>query len=97
MSLSTRGVLALLIVITMVAALIAGRRGAELLATWLMTAGFALATVWAGLGAVWTYEFGADGALSPEVYVSLVMMGAALTIYFGFRATDEAGLAGGWD
>lgn len=96
MSLSTRGVLALLIVVTMVAALFAGHRGAELLATWLMTAGFALATAWAGLGVVWTYEFGAEGALSPEVYVSLVMMGIALTIYFGIRAKDGTGLTGGW-
>lgn len=96
MSLTTRGVLALMIVLTMVAALLAARRGSEGLATWLMTAGFGLATIWAGLGVLWTYEYGAEGIMSPEMYLSLVMMGLALTIYFGIRAKDAEGLVGGW-
>lgn len=96
MSLSTRGVLALLIVITMSAALIAGRRGDETLATWLMTAGFALASVWAGMSVVWTHQFGAEGAMSSEMYLSLLMMGLAFTVYFGLRAKDNEGMIGSW-
>ena len=96
MSVSTRGVLAVLIILLMVAALIAGRRGEESMAAWLMTAGFATATLWAGLGVLWTHEHGPEGAMTAELYLTLLTMGVAFTIYFGLRAKDNEGIFGSW-
>lgn len=93
---TTRGVLALLVIGLMIAALVAGRRGEETVATWLMTAGFAVASAWAGLGVVFTRQEGAEGVLGPQIYLSLLAMGVAFTVYFGLRAKEDAGLSGAW-
>lgn len=93
---TTRGVLALLVIGLMIAALVAGRRGEETVATWLMAAGFAVASAWAGLGVVLTRQQGAEGVLSPQIYLSLLAMAVAFTVYFGLRAKDDAGLSGAW-
>lgn len=94
--LTTRGVLALLVIGLMIAALVAGRRGEDALATWLMAAGFAVASAWAGMGVVLTRRQGAEGVLSAQIYLSLLAMAVAFTVYFGLRAKEDAGLSGDW-
>lgn len=96
MSVSTRGVVALLVVGAMAVALIVARRGEEGLATWLLTGAFALASLWAGLSVVWAYEFGGEGAMTPQTYLSLLAMSVSFTVYFAVRARADAGLTGGW-
>lgn len=93
---TTRGVLAMLVIAVMIAALVAGRRGKETLATWLMTVGFAVASAWAGLGVILTRQQGPEGMMSAEIYLSLLMMAVAFAVYFGLRAKDKAGLSGAW-
>jgi len=93
---TTRGVLAIMVIGLMLAALAAGRRGEDAVATWLMAAGFAVASAWAGLGAVLTQQQGPEGVLSPRIYLSLLMMGVAFSVYFGLRAKEDAGLSGAW-
>jgi peptidoglycan/LPS O-acetylase OafA/YrhL len=93
---TTRGVLALLVIGLMVAALVAGRREEEAIATWLMAAGFAVASAWAGLGVVFTRQRGAEGLLGPQIYLSLLAMAVAFAVYFGLRAKEDDGLSGRW-
>lgn len=83
---STRAVLAVLIVILLTAAVVASRRDAGNVAAWLLTAGFLAATAWAGLGVVWTFDHGPEGSMTPELYLTLVTTGLAFTLYFGLRA-----------
>lgn len=96
MTLSTRGVLALVVVALMTAALAAARADREPLASWLMTIGFAAATLWAGLGVAWTWIRGDEGSMSPQLYLTLVTIGIAFTVYFGLRASDATERAGDW-
>ena len=96
MSVSTRGVVALLVVAAIVVAMVVARRGEEELATWLLTGAFGLASLWAGLSVVWAYEFGGEGALTAQSYLSLLAMSVSFTVYFAVRARADAGLTGGW-
>lgn len=91
MDVTTRGVLAVIVVVLMTLAMVLSRRGSDALAAWLLTVGFAVAAGWAGLGVLWTHQNGAEGAMTPQLYASLVMTALAFGIYFGVRARDREG------
>lgn len=88
MNVTTRGVLAILIVLLMTLAMVASRRERGSLAAWLLTAGFAVAAGWAGLGVLWTHEYGPEGSMTPQLYATLVMTAVAFALFFGVRAKD---------
>lgn len=88
MDVTTRGVLAVIVVVLMAVAMVVSRRGSDDLAAWLLTAGFAVAAGWAGLGILWTHQNGPEGAMTPQLYASLLMTALAFGLYFGVRARE---------
>lgn len=86
MDVTTRGVLAVIVVVLMTVSMVVSRRGRGTLAAWLLTLGFAVAAGWAGLGILWTHQNGAEGAMTPQLYASLALTGLAFALYFGVRA-----------
>lgn len=89
MDVTTRGVLAVIVVALMTVAMIVSHRGNETLAAWLLTVGFAVAAGWAGLGVLWTHQTGPEGAMTPQLYASLLMTALAFGLYFGVRARED--------
>jgi hypothetical protein len=85
--LSTRGVFAILAGICLTAGVVAPRLGYDVVGSWLLTAGFSLATVWSLLSVAWTQT--RPGLLTPELHLSMATMAAAGTVYFGYRAAGR--------
>ncbi|WP_426962751.1 hypothetical protein [Haloparvum alkalitolerans] len=89
MDMTTRGVLAVIVVVLMTVSMVVSRRGNGTLAAWLLTISFAAAAGWAGLGVVWTHQNGPEGAMTPQLYASLLVTGLAFALYFGVRARNS--------
>ncbi|WP_266076561.1 hypothetical protein [Haladaptatus caseinilyticus] len=83
----TRGVLAVMAGITMVAALVALRTGRKPLGLWLLTAGFVIASLWSGLSFVWTRENA--GAVSSDSHLLLGSTAVAGAVYYGMLAKES--------
>lgn len=84
---TTRGVLAIVVVLLMLGALVALRRERNAVAAWLLTAGTAGATVWSLLSVAWADAH--PSALRPAEYLGLAAMAAVFTLYFGIKAVNE--------
>jgi len=84
---STRGVLAILGFVTIAAAMVASSRDRHVEAAWLMTAGFALATLW-GVLSVTAAERG-QGDVPRNAAVSLTAMAAALGAWYFYKAINR--------
>lgn len=92
--LTTRGVLALLALGLMTAAVVATRRGREAGASWLMAAGFAVATLWTLLGVAWAYENPARSAVPWRSWAMIAPVAAVLALFYLQKAREREGLRG---
>ncbi len=86
---SSRGLIAIVTAGVFVAAIIALRRDARQTGAWLLAVGSALATVWSLLSMLWAETH--PSMAPPDGYLSLAVMGAVTTLYFGLRARSRAG------
>lgn len=84
---TTRGALAILGLVVFVVAIVAMRRDRQIEAAWLLTFGFAIATVW-GVMSVLQADRGV-AAMPRGAAVSLATMAAALTMWFLQKAVNR--------
>lgn len=86
---TSRGVLAVMTAGVFLVALVALRREAGQVAAWLLALGSALATVWSLLSMLWAENHASMAP--PDGYLSLAVLAAVTTLYFGLRASNRAG------
>lgn len=85
MAITTLGVLALMAAFCMIGGLIALRSQRDSAGVWLLAIGFAIATIWSGMGAFWAQSH--DSMMSPKMYFIMATMAVTAAIYFADRAT----------
>jgi hypothetical protein len=86
---TSRGVLAIMTAGVFLLAIVALRRDAGQTAAWLLAIGSALGTVWSLLSMFWAENHASMAP--PDGYLSLAVLGAVTTVYFGLRAKNRAG------
>ena len=86
----TRGVLAIIAALLMSVAFVVARTERRLLGMWLMTAGFAVASLWSLLSVFWAQDH--PSPLSPKLWLTVVSMAVAATIYYGYHGLHGEGL-----
>lgn len=84
---STRGALAILGLVVLLVGVFAMRRNRHIEAGWLLTAGFAIVTVWGVLSVLQANE--GDAAMPTEAAISFTTMGAAITLWFLHKAINR--------
>lgn len=84
---STRGALAILGLVVLTLAMIAIRLDRQVEATWLLTMGFGIATVWGVLSVLLADQ--GEAAIPRVAAVSLTSMAAATTFWFLFKAVNR--------
>lgn len=90
MALDTRGVLAIIAGLLMTAALVAARTEQRLLGTWIMTFGFAVASLWSIMSIFWAQTN--PSVLTPKLWITMASMAAAATVYFGYMGLHGEGI-----
>jgi peptidoglycan/LPS O-acetylase OafA/YrhL len=90
MALTTRGVLAIIAGLLMVGALLVARSDRRLLATWVMMVGFVTATLYSVMSIFWAQSN--PSPLTPEVWMTMASMAAAMVIYFGYMGLLGEGI-----
>lgn len=90
MQFGTRGVLALIAATLMAAAVIATRRDRGVLGVKLMTAAFAVASLWSLLSVYWAQSNAS--LLSSTNWLALTTMAVTATIYYGYKSVNGVGL-----
>ena len=90
MALTTRGVLAIIAGLLMVGALFVARSDRRLLATWVMMVGFIIATLYSIMSIFWAQSN--PSPLTPEVWMTMASMAAAMAIYFGYMGILGEGI-----
>jgi hypothetical protein len=86
--LGTRGVLAIMAGFAMTGGIVVHRKGQEQTGLWLLTAGFALASLWSGLSVVWAPDN--PSMLPGDSYLVMGTTGVAGTIYYATLAQESA-------
>jgi hypothetical protein len=92
MPITTRGVLALISALLMLGAIYAFRTDRDVTSSWLMAAGFAVATLWTVLGVAWAYQFPEQSSLPWRSWAMLAPMALVFATYYGYQASQGEGL-----
>ena len=82
MALDTRGVLAIMAGLLMIAGFVAARTERRLLGTWIMMVGFVVANMFSIMSIFWAQSN--PSALSPRHWIAMSSMAAAAAIYYGY-------------
>lgn len=90
MALDTREVLAMITGFLMIVALVAARAEKRLAGTWIMTLGFAIATLWSVMSIYWAQSH--PSALTPKLWITMASMSGAATVYFGYLGMHGEGI-----
>lgn len=90
--LTSRGVLALIGAALMLAAIYAFRSDRPVLSSWLMAAGFAIATLWTAVGVVFAYLYPHQNDLPWRSWAMLVPVALVFATYYGYKASQGEGL-----
>lgn len=81
MALDTRSMFAIIAGLLMTAALVAARYEKRLLGTWIMTLGFAVASLYSIMSMTWAQSN--PSVLTPKLWITMASMAGAATVYFG--------------
>ncbi len=90
MAFGTREVLALIAVGLLTVAVVASTRDRDLLGVKLMTAAFAIASLWSFLSIYWAQSN--PSLLSPQNWLALTTMAVTATVYYGYKSVNDVGL-----
>lgn len=88
--LQTRGVLAIIAGLLMTAALVAARMDRRIEATWVMAAGFTVASLWSIMSIFWAQNH--PSPLTPKLWISVASMAVAAAVYYGYLGMAGDGL-----
>lgn len=91
MALTSRGALAMIAAALLVAAIYASRAERPVVASWLMAAGFAVATLWTAMGVAWAYQYPQRADLAWRSWAMLGAIALVLATRYGYRASRGEG------
>lgn len=92
MEFTSRGALAVIGAALMLAAVYAFRTDRPVLSSWLMAAGFAVATLWTVMGVAWAYQFPERSAMPWRSWAMLAPVALVFAAYYGYQASQGEGL-----